>query len=121
MRQAATITYGKTWEPKSESRVTPDDIISEAHASFATAKNTKDIESVKEWCRDNLAVFSFKERDQLMVSALSLLGDNKLEEANTAIKRVNQLEELDKNLADMSCKPDSMDEVLRRARTTRQK
>jgi hypothetical protein len=100
---------------------TPDEIIKLTHASFRKAKNLKEIESLKEWCRDNLAAFSFKERDRLMVSVVSLLRDNKLEEANAALKRMNELKELDKNLGDMSCKPDSKDEAIRRSQTTQQK
>jgi hypothetical protein len=115
MRQAFTITHGITgdtiensWDPISGAHFTPDEIAKQAHAAFQQAKTTLGgIESVEAWCRDNFAVFSFKERDQLMVRALSLLDNNKLEEENAALKQVNQLEELDKAFGDMNCKPEA--------------
>jgi hypothetical protein len=107
MRQYFTITHGINGEPISGVHFTPDEVAKQAHAAFPKAKSQGEVESVSEWCRDNFAAFSFKERDQLMVRALSFLGNNKLDEANAALKRVNQLEEMDKNLGDMSCKPDA--------------
>jgi len=61
-------------------QLTPEEVVKQTHDGFRKAKNSEEIESVKEWCRDYLATFSFKERNQLMIRALSLLQDNKIEE-----------------------------------------
>lgn len=91
---------------QSTSFATPDEIIQKARKAFRTAKKPEDVESIKMWCKDNLANVTFKERDRLMVQALRLLEANKVEEANGLIARVKALKELNGNLADMVCKPD---------------
>ena len=84
---------------------TADDIVARAHKSFSTAKNVEEIESIKMWCLANLASLSFPERNRLLSRSLDLMKENKIEEANDLIKRVHALEDLDKNLRKLACKP----------------
>jgi alpha-D-ribose 1-methylphosphonate 5-triphosphate diphosphatase PhnM len=92
--------------------LTPNQVVQQTHDGFRNAKNLQDIESIEAWCRDYVATFTFKERDQFMAKAVSLLSGNKIKEANAALKRVKDLEELDKNLGDITCKPSAMDKAV---------
>jgi hypothetical protein len=82
-----------------------DDVIKRTQEAFRKAKTPKDIASIKAYCEDSLATFSFPERNKLMVQAIKLMEADKLDEANVLKKRVNSIEELDETLAKMVCKP----------------
>jgi hypothetical protein len=99
----------------------PDELIKQTHDAFQKAKNKIAMESIEAWCRDNLALFSYDERNWLTLEALSSAQQNKIDEENAALRRVNELKELDKNLGDMSCKPTAIDEAIRRSHATRKK
>jgi hypothetical protein len=83
----------------------PEEVVKRAQEGFRKTKDPKGIESIKAWCKDTLAAFSFPERDKLMTQALKLMEANKLDEANALLKRANSLEELDTNLGNLVCKP----------------
>ena len=92
--------------PQAPQALTPDEIIQQSRDAFRRAKNPKEIESIKMWCKDLLASKSFPERNRLMVQALALMQKDQIAEANVLLKKVNDLEELDSNLAQMVCKPE---------------
>lgn len=83
----------------------PEEVIKRAQEAFSKTKDREGVESIKMWCRDSLATFSFPERNKLMTQAIKLMEMNKLDEANALLKRANSLEELDTNLSTLVCKP----------------
>jgi len=90
-----------------------EQIIAQAHAAFSNATSAKEIEAVELWCRDSLVLLSFRERDGLMASAISLLRDNEFEEANAAFERLRRYDQSNKNIDDHACKSDVLDEGRR--------
>jgi uncharacterized protein YbaP (TraB family) len=98
---------------------TPEEIFAMTHASFQNATTPEAIESIATWCRDSLSTLSVKERERLTLSAAASIEKNKLEEANDAMKRVKEIEALDKNMADLNCKPNSIDDAIRTARKSK--
>ena len=83
---------------------TLDDFIPKIQEGYRTAKNQREIDSVTAYCKEKIASFSFKERDAISAQALRLLEADKVAKANILFKRVNDLEELDENLAKLTCK-----------------
>src|SRR5271155_4852329 len=90
-----------------------EQIIAQAHAAFSNATSAKEIEAVELWCRDSLVLLSFRERDGLMASPISLLRDNEFEEANAAFERLRRYDQSNKNIDDHACKSDVLDEGRR--------
>jgi hypothetical protein len=72
---------------------------------FQKAKTAKEVEGIKLWCKDMVATFSFRQRDGLMVQALALMKLGKIDEANTLLRQVNSLKDLDENLGNVICRP----------------
>jgi hypothetical protein len=95
----------------------PDEIVRMSREAFQNAHTPDAIESVKEWCEDALSTFSLKERVQLMATFESSARDNKFEEMNAAIKRLHELEDLDKSHGETECQPDSKGNAIRRSQT----
>jgi len=87
------------------------EVINQTHAAFRTAKNPAEVRSIEDWCRDALATFSFSERDRLMVEANRLLQANQIDAANSDLAKVHSLEQLDTNLAAISCLPNPFDKA----------
>ena len=85
--------------------LSPEEVIKRAQEAFSKTKEKDGVESIKMWCRDSIAMFSFPERNKLMTQALKLMEINKLDEANSLLKRANSLEELDTNVSNLACKP----------------
>jgi hypothetical protein len=90
-----------------------EQIIAQTHAAFGSATSAREIEAVELWCRDSLVLLSFREREGLMTSAISLLHNNDFEQANAAFERLRRYDQLSKNTDDHDCKPDLQDEGLR--------
>ncbi len=68
---------------------TQDEVIKSTQEAFRKAKTPEDVASIKAYCKDMLATFSFPERNKLMVQALKLMEADKLDEDNGLMKRVN--------------------------------
>lgn len=110
MRMAALLAgmliVGECWAQGAPQTPSADEIVAKTKAAFRTAKNAEEIASIKMWCTDNIASLSFRQRDALMVQALGLMKVDKIDEANVLLKRVASLEELDKTMSTLVCKPD---------------
>jgi hypothetical protein len=115
MLLAALLPLVSVASPSMAQTSTPQQIVAMTHAGFQNATTPEAAESIVMWCRDSLSTFSFKERERLMLDAAASIEKNKSEEANDAMKRVKEIEASDKNMADLSCKPNSTDDAIRNA------
>jgi hypothetical protein len=82
-----------------------DQVLAQTREAFLSARTAETIAAIEILCRTNLALISLKERDQLTARALSLLNDNKLDEANDVFARVRELERLGLNFRERACEP----------------
>ena len=82
----------------------PEDIVSHLHEGLRAAKNAEEVESVRLYCTDSIAAHSFAERDRLNILALGSLRAGRADEANALLKKVASIAELDRNLAERTCK-----------------
>lgn len=100
------LIVGECWAQGAPRTLSADEIVAKTKEAFRTAKNAREIAGIKMWCTDSIASLSFRQRDALMVQALGLMKVDKIDEANVLLKKVASLEELDKNLSTLVCKPD---------------
>jgi hypothetical protein len=82
-----------------------DQILAEARAAFRTAKTANAVEAIEIICRTNLSLLSRRETDQLVTNALSLLRNDKIEEADDAFKRAREFVEQRNAREREECKP----------------
>lgn len=73
--------------------------------AYRTAKSPKETASVTMWCKATVKSFSFKEYNEAMTAGIRLMGNDKIDEANTYLKRANDLDEMSANLGKLICKP----------------
>ena len=106
--QTKTEIIGATMPAMAQNQklLTQDDIIKRAREDFQKAKTKEAVESITMWCTDTLDSLNFHERDRLMAQSIKLLEAKKGDEAAALIKRGKAIEELNKNLASLVCRPD---------------
>jgi hypothetical protein len=78
--------------------------LSRIQKSLREAKTPEEIQSVKLYCRDTIAAYSFPKREKLMLDALTLLQQDKIAQANELLAKAHEQEEMDGHLADLTCK-----------------
>jgi type II secretory pathway component PulK len=82
-----------------------DDIVRRTREALETAQTKEAVEGVKSWCVDSIRSLNFREHERLTLEAIKLMEDDKIEEANLQLRKINALKELADNLAEIVCRP----------------
>jgi hypothetical protein len=78
-------------------------VLAEFHVEFQKAPSPEALASLQSMCRSNVELILFRERDELVRKAISLLGDSKVEEAEAVFKRIDDRAKADKIFAEQEC------------------
>ena len=105
MQHAMLIDYRKYIKAPSSPPPTANSIIREFHNEYTVSKTDKEKLSVSQFCVDSLSDLSFKDRDRKLIETLSNLNKNDLKSANDDLKQVDEIENLDRTLGSIVCRP----------------